>query len=76
MKVVYWYAQCLDDHECYSVRERTKRAALAAVEACDVYRYGPVVKVEVEYSSGLDLLKYVCGEFGIAEEAIASREAG
>lgn len=73
MKLTYWYAQRLDDSDVYSVREKTKKAALASVkEQSDFGHFGPVVKVEVEYDSGFDLLTYATGEGGIAEEAIAT----
>ena len=72
MKLVYWYAQSLDDADCYSIRERTKKAALARKAEDDFNRYGPVVKVTVDYADGFDLLAQATSEGGIWQEAAAA----
>lgn len=61
MKLTYWYAECLDDADCYSIRTRTKREAVKLragydVEPVNPERFGPVIKVFVEYRDGFDLL--------------------
>lgn len=63
MKVSYWYAQCLNDSQSYSIRCRTKKEALAARKGREK-EFGPVIKVEVEYSDGFDLLTNCMGEHG------------
>jgi len=72
MKLTYWYAEHLTDSDCYSIRERTKKAALARKAEDDFNRYGPVVKVIVDYSDGFDLLTQATGEGGIWQEAAAT----
>lgn len=29
----YWKAKCLDDHDCYSLRARTKKEVMALIDA-------------------------------------------
>jgi hypothetical protein len=69
MKLTYWYARALDDSNCYSIRARTKKAALAIKANCEYY--GPVTKIEVEYADGFDLLSLALGEGGLLEEDTA-----
>jgi hypothetical protein len=71
VKLTYWYAQCKDDHNCYSVRKRTKREALAAV-AEQPESYGKVVKVTVEYSDGFELLDMCNAEGGLYQETMSN----
>ena len=73
MKLTYWYARALDDSNCYSIRARTKKAALAIKANCEEYNkyYGPVTKIEVEYADGFDLLSLALGEGGLLEEDTA-----
>lgn len=75
MKLTYWYAECLDDNDCYSVRERTKKAAQTEKSTRDIGRFGKVVKVTVEYADGFDLLTKCVGEGGLWEEAEAAQNA-
>lgn len=67
-KITYWFARCLTDHECYSVRTRTKAEAKQMVKNRDPGHYGPIVKVVVEFENPLDLLFYVKGEGSCASE--------
>lgn len=66
MKLTYWYAQCLTDSDCYSVRERTRKDCLKVLN--DNFpdgwegEYEAPVKVSVDYESGLDLLQLCTGE--------------
>lgn len=66
-KLTYWYARCEDDSNAYSVRERTKRAAVRAREELRKggAKYGPVFKVTVPYKDAFDLLKSALGEGGV-----------
>jgi len=73
MKLTYWYAECLNDSDCYSIREKTKRAAIG--EKASLYNpedYGPVIKVTVEYDSAFDLMKECSDEFRMHWEAQAT----
>lgn len=71
MKLTYWIAQCLDDADCYSIRELTKGACAAQVQRiisqAKPSRFGPVHKVIVEYVSAFDLLDHCLSEGGIYE---------
>jgi hypothetical protein len=62
MKLTYWYAQCLDDSEAYSVREKTKKAAVQKVADNPHTAFGPVTKVTVEYDNAFDLMEQCMGE--------------
>lgn len=56
MRLEYWYAQCLDGSELYSIREKTKKAAKAEKEGRGADRFGPVKKVKLEYENAFDLM--------------------
>ena len=69
MKLTYWYAQCLTDSDCYSIRERTKKAAMAEIaersEGDTQWgedHFGPLQKVTVEYNDGFELMWLCAGE--------------
>ncbi len=63
MRLTYWYARCLDDADAYSIRERTKKAAVKAkAERHDPEAYGPVIKVTAEYTDAFDLMSLCSGE--------------
>ena len=70
MKLTYWVARCTSHSQAYSIRERTKKAAKAklaeAAETGSEYRtlYGPLHKVTLEYTDGLDLLLQCSSEYG------------
>jgi hypothetical protein len=55
MKLSYWYAPRIDDSDAYSIRTRTKKQALEALEYF-YGSYGPVRKVTIEYQDGFDLM--------------------
>jgi hypothetical protein len=56
MKLTYWIADCLDDSDVYSIRERTKKECAARRQVLGEQGYGKPRKVTVEYSDGFDLL--------------------
>jgi hypothetical protein len=64
MKVTYWHAECLNDSQAYSIREKLKRNAVAAKAAADPEAYGPITKVTVEVEDVFDLLRLALGECG------------
>lgn len=64
MKLIYWIAK-QDDFPCYDIRERTKKAAQAAVEQAHGRDYAPVHKVTVEYRDAFDLVTQALDEGGI-----------
>ena len=66
MKLVYWKAERLDDGDCYSIRTKTKKEAVALVKAWggpeDRSPFGPVTKVELFYDNGFELMAALLGE--------------
>jgi hypothetical protein len=74
MKLSYWYAPCVSDANCYSIRAKTKREAKRLKadhdECCDMSsdKMGDVVKITVEYADAFDLLTICQSEGGIWEE--------
>lgn len=79
MKLTFWYAACLNDSDCYSIRAKTlkecrKLVALhgeedgAEVDSGDWHsrsRFENPVKVIIEYRDGFDLMCQCCDEGGI-----------
>jgi hypothetical protein len=58
MKLSYWVANRLDDSRVYSIRTKTKKEALAALEESGIPRsFGPVHRVTVEYYDAFDLMQ-------------------
>jgi len=79
MRLTYWHIQCNDDADCYSIRARTKRAALAEAAQhwnTDSFDVDSVHKVTVEYTDGFDLLDQCTGEGGAYWEHITTRKPG
>ena len=73
MKLTYWYAECLDDSDAYAVRAKTKKAAMAdKFSRHNPEKYGPVIKVTVEYDNAFDLMEKCSDEFGMHWEAQAA----
>ncbi len=68
MRLTYWKCQCTTDHNAYSVRKPTKKAAIAAreesKESHGSYQHDPPKKVTIEYSNGFDLMIQLTGEDG------------
>ena len=63
-KLVYWYAQCLDDAEAYSIVARTKKDAKAQKIQRGADRFGELERKEFEYKNAFDLFEYATGEGG------------
>ena len=74
MKLIYWYAECLDDGDCYSIRTKTKRDCKEIREELGEERYAPPVKVVIEYADGFDLMEQLSDESGNPGEATARGE--
>jgi hypothetical protein len=64
MKLTFWYAKCLDDGDCYSIRERTKKEAVRQLEVQSHSRFGAVEKVVIEYADGFELMDGASSESG------------
>ena len=59
MTLTYWVAQIRDDHPCYSIRAKTRKAVLSRMASIghDPSNYLPPKKVSIEYADGFDLLR-------------------
>ncbi len=68
MKLTYWYGEMLDDSNVYSIRTKTKREAIALKKEYGHNRYGPIVKVTVEYANAFELMTACMGEGGLWQE--------
>lgn len=68
-KLTYWIADCLDDHECYSIRTKTKKecAEQVAERNAEKVYYGQPRKVVVEFIDMHDLVFTALGEGRIYE---------
>ena len=57
MKLTYWIANRESDSHCYSIRERTKKAAQAKLaEWGSNDDFGPLHKVTIEYADAFKLM--------------------
>lgn len=56
MKLTYWVCRCIDDSDAYSIRDKTKKAAVARREEYGAEGFEPVKKVTVEYLDAFDLM--------------------
>ena len=63
-KLVYWYAQCLDDADAYSIVARTKKDAKAQMIERGADRFGELERKEFEYKNAFDLFEYATSEGG------------
>lgn len=75
MKLTYWTAENLNDHNCYSIRARTKKEAKAIKAIKGEGDYGLVTKVVVEYKDGFDLMAQCLDEGGLLPEKIAQAKS-
>lgn len=64
MKLTYWVAERIGDHQCYSVIAKTKREAQRLVAVGGVENYEPIVKRAIEYTDAFDLFEYATSEGG------------
>jgi len=54
MKLTYWVAKCLDDHECYSIRAKTRKKVVERVlRDYNPANFGAPTKVMIEYAEKL-----------------------
>ena len=59
MKLTYWIATCMDDSQAYSIRRKTKKAVVEALESYDdkdKLSYSPPHKVQIEYKDSFELM--------------------
>ena len=63
-KLTYYYAERLDDAECYSVIATTLKGAREQVKLFSGAEYGPIEKKELIYRNAFDLLSWAASEGG------------
>jgi len=76
MTLTYWKAKCLNDADCYSIRTKTKKECLALIEVYGPSSYSKPYKVEIEYSSGFDLMMQCQSEARLDEDENAPETYG
>ena len=63
-KLVYWYAECLDDADAYSVIARTKKAACTQRLLLGAKRFAVVEKRTITYRDAFNLFDWCTSESG------------
>ena len=71
MKLKYWIADCLNDHERHSPRARTKKECLAKraqqAQRNPSHSYGQPRKVAIYYIDRFDLILMAASQEGLYE---------
>jgi hypothetical protein len=62
MKLTYWVCPHLNDSECYNIRTKTKKEAVATRLEWGAENYGEVEKVVLEFDDSFELMEYCLGE--------------
>ena len=71
MKIlVYWVADILVDHPCYSIRAKTKQEVLDVLSNADTSIFSEPREVVVEYEDAFDLMQRCVCEHGLLAEGI------
>lgn len=60
----YWYAECLDDADCYSIVDKTLKGAQARVAMATGSRYAKPVKKQLIYRDAFDMFVWLTSESG------------
>jgi len=60
----YWYCECLDDSDAYSIITKTKKEAIAKRAEYGIDRWGPPIKKTLYYANAFDLFEWATGEGG------------
>ena len=68
--LVYWVADILVDHPCYSIRGKTKQEVLEVLSNADTSIFGEPREVTVEYEDEFDLMQQCMCEHGLLAEGI------
>jgi hypothetical protein len=62
--LTYWYCECLDDADAYSIVTKTKKEAITTRISYGVGRWAPPVKKTLNYRDAFDLFEWATGEGG------------
>ena len=68
--LVYWVADILVDHPCYSIRAKTKQEVLDVLSNADASIFSEPREVMVEYEDAFDLMQQCLCEHGLLAEGI------
>lgn len=63
MKVTYWKAKALKNHDRYSIRAATEQQANELLAHFGADEYEPLKKITITYSSALELIKDIIGNY-------------
>jgi hypothetical protein len=62
--LTWWYAECLDDADAYSIVAKTKKDAVAQRNERGADRFAEPVRKTFVYKDAFDLFEYATGEGG------------
>jgi hypothetical protein len=62
--LTYWYCECKDDADAYSIITKTKKEALAQREERGTDRFEAPIKKTLFYKDAFDLFNWATGEGG------------
>ena len=62
--LVYWYAECTDDADAYSIIGKTKKEVKAQLDQRDSSGYGPIERKVLQYRDAFDLFAWTTSEGG------------
>lgn len=63
-KLVYYYAERLDDSDCYSIVSRTLKGAREMLKTRTHGEFGPIQKKELVYRDAFDMFTWIASEAG------------
>lgn len=64
-KLTYWIAECIDDHVCYSIVDKTKHGCKKKLEERGRPQgYLPAAKRTIVYKDAFDLMEQLTSEDG------------
>jgi len=62
--LTYWYCECQDDSDAYSIVAKTKKEAVLKRSQHSEGRFEPPVKKTIQYRDAFDLFSWCTGEGG------------
>lgn len=62
--LTYWYSECLDDADVYSIIAKTKKDAEAQRQERGADRYAAPIKKALSYRDAFDLFDWATSEAG------------
>jgi hypothetical protein len=62
--LVYWYAECTDDSDVYSIIGKTKKEVKAQLVERGEVGFGPIERKVLQYRDAFDLFDWTTSEGG------------